>query len=145
MDTDATPAGAAVSTESAHTTSRKSAPTLRLDLIPRGERCRWTTEQKQMIAAQSLAPGASPPNIARLNGISTGQLYTWRHTLKAAQPGAAVPSHCRSTPEFDGLRAHFSALMPYRMAADDRGRERLKRTERAASQIGHLIDGAQPI
>jgi hypothetical protein len=28
------------------------------------------------------------------------------------------PSHCRSTPELDQLQAHFSALMPYRVAAD---------------------------
>jgi transposase-like protein len=40
-----------------------------MDLIPRGERRRrWTIEQKQTIAAQSLAPGASPTNIARLHG-----------------------------------------------------------------------------
>ena len=76
MDTDATPAEASASSERAHTTSRKSAPTIRMDLIPRGERRRrWTTEQKQTIAAQSLAPGASPTNIARLLGISSGQLY----------------------------------------------------------------------
>jgi transposase len=87
MDTDMTPAEATASTESAHTTSRKSAPTLRMDLIPRGERRRrWTTEQKQTIAAQSLIPGASPTNVARLHGISTGQLYSWRQALKAAQP-----------------------------------------------------------
>jgi transposase len=61
-----------------------------MDLIPRGERRRrWTTEQKQTIAAQSLAPGASPTDVARLHGISTGQLYTWRHALKAAQPTAS--------------------------------------------------------
>src|SRR5580698_4156750 len=82
MDTDATTAETAASTESAHRISLKSAPTLRVDLIPRGERRRrWTTEQKQTIAAQSLAAGASPTNIARLHSISTGQLYTWRHTL----------------------------------------------------------------
>ena len=28
------------------------------------------------------------------------------------------PSHCRSTPELDRLRAHLSALMTYRMSAD---------------------------
>jgi hypothetical protein len=28
------------------------------------------------------------------------------------------PSHCRSTPELDLLRAHLSALMPFRAAAD---------------------------
>jgi transposase len=84
-------------------TSRKSAPTIRIDLIPRGERRRrWTTEQKQTIAAQSLAAGASPPsrarlptNIARLHGISTGQLYTWRHALKAAQPDVAFGRFAR--------------------------------------------------
>jgi transposase-like protein len=60
-------------------------------LITRGERRRrWTTEQKQMIAAQSLAPGASPTEVARQYGISSGQLYTWRHALLAAQPEAAT-------------------------------------------------------
>jgi transposase len=90
MDTDAIPAETARLSESAHTTSRKSTPSLRVDLIPRGERRRrWTTEQKQTIAAQSLAPGASPTDIARLHSISTGQLHTWRQALKAPQPGAA--------------------------------------------------------
>ena len=96
MDTNATPAETAASTESAHTISRKSAPPLRMELIPPGERRRrWTTEQKQVIAAQSLVPGASPTNVARLHGISTGQLYTWRHALKAAQPGAALGRFAR--------------------------------------------------
>jgi hypothetical protein len=36
----------------------------------------------------------------------------------AIEAGVGWPSRCRSTPEFDRLRAHFSALMPYRMAAD---------------------------
>jgi transposase len=90
MDTDANPAETAAASEGAHTIGRKSAPTLRMDLIPRGERRRrWTIEQKQTIAAQSLAPGVSPTDVARLHGISTGQLYTWRHALKAAQPTAA--------------------------------------------------------
>jgi transposase len=96
MDTDVNPAETAASSESAHTTSRKSAPTLRMDLIPQGERRRrWTTEQKQTIAAQSLVPGVSPTDVARLHGISTGQLYTWRHALKAAQPGAAIGRFAR--------------------------------------------------
>jgi transposase len=96
MDTDATLAEAAASEGSAYTSSRKSAPTIRMDLIPRGERRRrWTIEQKQTIAALSLAPGASPTNIARLHGISTGQLYMWRQALKAAQPGAAIGRFAR--------------------------------------------------
>jgi hypothetical protein len=35
----------------------------------------------------------------------------------AIEAGVGWPSHCRSTPEFDQLQAHFSALMPYRVAA----------------------------
>jgi hypothetical protein len=34
------------------------------------------------------------------------------------EAGVGWPSHCRSTPGFNQLRAHFSALMPYRVAAD---------------------------
>jgi transposase len=55
----------------------------------------WTTEQKQTIAAQSLVPGVLPTDVARLHGISTDQLYTWRHALKAAQPGAAIGRFAR--------------------------------------------------
>ncbi len=95
MDTDATPTASAESDRSAFTTGRKSASTIRMDLIPRGERRRWTPEQKQTIAAQSLVPGVSPTNVARLHGISTGQLYTWRPALKAAQPGAAIGRFAR--------------------------------------------------
>jgi hypothetical protein len=32
------------------------------------------------------------------------------------EAGVDWPSHCRSTPELDQLRAHLSALMPYRIA-----------------------------
>jgi transposase len=61
-----------------------------IELITRGERRRrWTVEQKQTIAAQSLAPGASATEVARQHGIGTGQLYNWRKALLAAQPTAA--------------------------------------------------------
>ena len=33
------------------------------------------------------------------------------------ETGISWPSHCRSAPELDQLRAHLSALMPYRVAA----------------------------
>jgi len=83
-------------TESAHTSSRKSAPMSRMELITRGKRRRrWTIEQKQTIAAQSLAPGASPTEVARQHGISTGQLYTWRHALMACQPDAVTRASVR--------------------------------------------------
>ena len=89
METD--PPEPAVPTRSAHTSSRKSARIPRIELITRGERRRrWTIEQKQTIAAQSLAPGASPTEVARQHGISSGQLYNWRHALLAAQPEAVM-------------------------------------------------------
>src|SRR5438067_13516539 len=34
-----------------------------------------------------------------------------------SETGISWPSYCRSTPELDQLRAHLSALMPYRVAA----------------------------
>jgi len=34
------------------------------------------------------------------------------------ETGINWPSHCRSTPELDRLRAHLSALMTYRVSAD---------------------------
>jgi transposase len=89
MDTDPLLAGARSAIASAHTSSLKGAPIRRLELITRGERRRrWTVEQKQTIAAASFVPGASPTVVAREHGISTGQLYSWRHALMAAQPAA---------------------------------------------------------
>jgi transposase len=93
MELDAITTEVPAAPESAHTSSRKSARNSRIELITRGERRRrWTVEQKQTIAAQSLAPGASPTDVARQYGISSGQLYTWRHALLAAQPEAATHS-----------------------------------------------------
>jgi transposase len=91
MELDAITGEVSAAPESAHTSSHKSARSPRIELITRGERRRrWTTEQKQTIAAQSLAPGATPTEVARQYGISSGQLYTWRHALLAAQPEAAT-------------------------------------------------------
>jgi transposase len=83
MELDAITAEVPAEAESAHTSSRKSARNARIELITRGERRRrWTIEQKQTIAAQSLAPGASSTEVARQYGISSGQL--------AAQPAAVT-------------------------------------------------------
>lgn len=88
MDQDAPTADLANLTESARTSTRTSARNSPIELITRGEprRC-WSLEQKQTIAAESLAPGASPIAVARRYGISSGLLYTWRKALLAAQPG----------------------------------------------------------
>jgi hypothetical protein len=44
-----------------------------------------------MIAAQSLARGASATEVARQHGIGTGQLYNWQKALLAAQSVAPSP------------------------------------------------------
>jgi transposase len=89
METDPIAAVVVSATTSAHTSSHKSAPMAGLDLIARGERRRrWSVEQKQTIAAESMEPGASPTDVARRHGIGTGQLYNWRRALMAAQPRA---------------------------------------------------------
>ena len=87
METDPIAAELVSATTSAHTSSHKSARIRPIELITRNERRRrWTVEQKQMIAAQSLLPGASATDVARQHGIGTGQLYNWRKALLAAQP-----------------------------------------------------------
>jgi hypothetical protein len=73
MELDAITAEVPAEAESAHTSSRKSARNARIELITRGERRRrWTIEQKQTIAAQSLAPGASSTEVARFDLPRTG-------------------------------------------------------------------------
>ena len=90
------PPDPAVETRSAHTSSHKSARIPPVELITRNERRRrWTVEQKQMIAAQSLAPGVSATDVARQHGIGTGQLYNWRKALLAAQPAAVAGRFAR--------------------------------------------------
>ena len=57
--------------------------------------------------------------LRRLFGQVTVRLPRFRCAgCGAIEAGTGWPSHCRSTPEWDQLQAHFSALMPYRVAAD---------------------------
>jgi transposase len=101
--------------ESAHMSSHNSARMPPIELITRGERRRrWTVEQKQTIAAQSLAPGASATEVARQHGIGTGQLYNWRKALLAAQPAAPVPGRfaCVELAAARTRRAGESNLIP---------------------------------
>jgi hypothetical protein len=59
-----------------------------------------------------------PHRIATVFGQVTLRLPRFRCAgCGGAEAGVDWPSHCRSTPELDQLRAHLSALMPYRIAA----------------------------
>jgi hypothetical protein len=60
-----------------------------------------------------------PHRIATVFGQVTLRLVRFRCAkCGRAEAGVDWPAHCRSTPELDQLRAHLSALMPYRIAAE---------------------------
>jgi transposase len=50
-----------------------------------GERRRrtWSADQKQRIIAESFAPGASVAEVARLYGLNSTMLFTWRGRERA--------------------------------------------------------------
>ena len=58
-------------------------------------------------------------SVATLFGQVTMRLPRFRcAACGRIETGINWPSHCRSTPELDRLRAHLSALMTYRVSAD---------------------------
>jgi transposase len=69
-------------------TGRRTSRSERIEVITRGEGRRvWTLEQKRDVVVASLQPGFRPSDIARLHGINTGQLYTWRRQMLEGQLG----------------------------------------------------------
>ena len=80
-------------------------------LVPRSERRRsWHPQQKMAIVQESCTSDASPTQVARRYGISTGLLYTWRKQLLTAatdgfircdviaEPAAALPAPVALSP-----------------------------------------------
>jgi hypothetical protein len=59
-----------------------------------------------------------PHRIATLFGEVRVKLPRLACAGGCGETGGGWPSHCRSTPELNQLRARLSALMPYRVAAD---------------------------
>jgi hypothetical protein len=92
--------------------------------------------QREISAAQAREHAARRPNCPRCDGVCHVKDYRdhvvatlfGQVTMKAPrfrcakcggiETGISWPSRCRSTPELDRLRAHLSALMTYRVAAD---------------------------
>jgi transposase len=73
-----------------------SGPRQRIEVITGAEcRRRWSWEQKQAIALESVAPHASPTAIARKYGLNTGQLCTWRRQILRRVPVAAPTGFAR--------------------------------------------------
>ena len=51
----------------------------------------WPDEDKLRMVRETLAPGAVVQVVADRNGVSTGQLYTWRKEMLAAAVSGFVP------------------------------------------------------
>jgi transposase len=54
-------------------------------------RRRWPDEDKLRMVRETLAAGAVVQAVADRNGVSTGQLYTWRKEMLAAAVSGFVP------------------------------------------------------
>jgi transposase len=62
----------------------------RVEVITGPERRRrWSEEQKRVIVAASLAPGAVISEVARSADVGAGQIYRWRKELGAVANGFA--------------------------------------------------------
>jgi transposase len=62
----------------------------RIEVITGPERRRrWSEEQKRVIVAASLAPGAVISEVARRADVGAGQIYRWRKELGAVANGFA--------------------------------------------------------
>jgi transposase len=123
---------AAAFDENTHTTSRKSTRPPRMELITRGERRRrWTPEQKREIVAESYGPELTSTDVACKHGISSGQLYTWRHELL----GLRAPVVSRAVPRFAevALKASSPSVSPVRDATP--------RASRAGGRIEIVLPG----
>jgi transposase len=67
-----------------------TAPT-RIEVITRGERRRWSIEEKRAIVAESLGAWVRPSDVIHKHGITSGQLYAWRQQLTRRMDG--LPTH----------------------------------------------------
>jgi transposase len=46
----------------------------------------WSADEKQVMLAESLAPGASVANVAQRYGVNANLLFTWRRQRAARAP-----------------------------------------------------------
>ena len=63
----------------------------------------WPDEDKLRMVRETLQPGAVVQAVADRNGVSTGQLYTWRKEMLAAAVSGFVP--VAVTPEVPRVEA----------------------------------------
>lgn len=75
----------------ARTSAHTSPPKQRVEVITRGARRNWRSEEKREIVLASLAAGAVPSSICRQHGIGSGQLSVWRQQFREGRLGHPTP------------------------------------------------------
>jgi transposase len=75
----------------ARTSAHTSPPKQRVEVITRGARRNWRSEEKREIVLASLAAGAVPSAICRQHGIGSGQLSVWRQHFREGRLGHPSP------------------------------------------------------
>jgi transposase len=79
----------------------------RVEVITSVERRRrWSSAEKERLAAAALAPGASVSTIAREAGIHPSQLYGWRRQLRAQLGTGFAPVRIASEAALVGVAGH---------------------------------------
>jgi transposase len=118
---------------STHTSSRKSTCSEIVEVVTRGERRRiWSDEQKRLIVAEAMQPGAMVAEVARRWGIGTGLIYTWRRQMREGERGAVLApatgfAQLAVTPSPTMVEAAPPAPLPEGPAeAGDRGAGRIE-------------------
>ena len=120
-----------VEATSTHTSARMGTRSEVVEVVTRGERRRmWSEEQKQLIVADAMQPGALVTEVARRWGIGTGLIYTWRRQMRQGALGAMpVPAFAEVTVTPPSAMAEPEPLAPppeVSVAADDRGAGRIE-------------------
>jgi transposase len=113
-----------VEATSTHTSARMGTRSEVVEVVTRGERRRmWSEEQKQLIVAEAMQPGALVTEVARRWGIGTGLIYTWRRQMRSGELGAMpVPAFAAVTVAPPAMaEPEPTAASAVRAEASDRG------------------------
>ena len=87
------------SRNSSFTASTMAGDFRRVEVITGTARRRtWSSREKARLVTESLEPGASVSQIARRNGVSPGQLFTWRRDAKASASAGVAASTAAFVP-----------------------------------------------
>jgi len=97
-------------------------------------------EQKRAVVAESLEPGVSAITVARRHGISSGQLYTWRHQVREEQCAARsqLPAQFARVAVLTGPTQPGSAMAGERQEVESRS------ARTAVARSGGAIEIALP-